>query len=38
MTKATDGLKIKVNGMKGPLEEGYEEKIDAFASQLLENK
>ncbi len=38
MTKATDGLKIKVNGMKGPLEEGFEEKIDAFATQLLENK
>jgi menaquinone-dependent protoporphyrinogen IX oxidase len=35
MTKATDGIKIKVNGMKGPLEDSYEEKLDEFASKIL---
>ena len=35
MTKITDGLKIKVTGMKGPLESGYEEKLDAFAKDIL---
>lgn len=35
MTKITDGLKIKVTGMKGPLEEGYEKKLDAFANDIL---
>jgi hypothetical protein len=36
MTKASDGLKIKVTGMKGPLEEGYEQKLDEFATSILE--
>ena len=35
MTKASDGLMIKVNGMKGPLEEGYGKKIDTFANDIL---
>ena len=35
MTKITDGLKIKVTGMQGPLEEGYEEKLEAFANDIL---
>jgi flavorubredoxin len=35
MTKASDGIKIKVNGMKGPLEEGYKEKLDGFASKIF---
>jgi flavodoxin len=35
MTKVTPGLHIKVEGMKGPLEEGYEKKIEEFASQIL---
>ena len=35
MTKVTNGLKIKVNGMRGPLEEGFEEKIETFANLLL---
>jgi hypothetical protein len=35
LTKATDGIKIKVNGMKGPLEDSYEEKLDEFASSMF---
>jgi len=35
MTKITDGLKIRVTGMKGPLEEGYEEKLESFANDIL---
>ena len=35
MTKITDGLEIKVTGMKGPLEDSYEEKLEAFANDIL---
>ena len=35
MTKVSDGIKIKVTGIKGPLETGYEEKLDAFAKEIL---
>lgn len=35
MTKITEGLQIRVTGMKGPLEEGYEEKIDNFAKEIF---
>jgi len=35
MTKVSDGVRIKVNGMKGPLEEGYEKKLDAFANEIF---
>jgi flavodoxin len=35
ITKATDGVRIKVNGMKGPLEEGYEEKLEEFTKKIL---
>ena len=35
MTKVSDGIKIKVTGMKGPLETGYEEKLDAFVKEIL---
>jgi flavorubredoxin len=35
MTKVTDGIKIKVNGMKGPLEDSYEEKLDEFALKMF---
>ena len=38
MTKITNGLKVKVEGMKGPLEEGFEKKIESFASDLLKTK
>ncbi len=30
-----DGLKIKVEGMKGPLEEGYKEKVEDFLDEIL---
>ncbi len=30
-----NGLKIKVKGMKGPLEEGYEEKVDDFLDRII---
>jgi flavodoxin len=36
MTKVSDGLKIKVTGMKGPLEEGFEQKLEEFATNILE--
>jgi flavorubredoxin len=35
ITKATDGVRIKVNGMKGPLEEGYEGKLEEFTKKIL---
>ena len=35
MTKVSDGIKIKVNGMKGPLENGYEEKLEDFANEIF---
>lgn len=38
MTKVTDGLMIQVGGMKGPLEEGYEQKLDQFAAKILSGK
>lgn len=38
LTKTTDGLMIKVTGMKGPLEEGYEEKLEDFATKLIGEK
>ncbi len=34
MTKVTDGLQVMVKGMKGPLEEGWEQKVEGFASEL----
>jgi menaquinone-dependent protoporphyrinogen IX oxidase len=34
MTKVTEGIAIRVTGMKGPLEEGYEKKIDEFANEI----
>ena len=33
--KVTDGLMIKVTGLKGPLESGYKEKLDTFAEDIL---
>ena len=38
MTKVSAGLKIKVGGMKGPLEEGYQQKLDEFASEITGEK
>jgi hypothetical protein len=35
LTKVSEGIEIKVEGMKGPLERGYEEKLDAFAQTIL---
>lgn len=34
MTKVSEGLQVMVKGMKGPLEEGWEKKVEAFASEL----
>ncbi len=33
--KINDGIRIKVNGIKGPLDIGYEKKIDEFVNNLL---
>ncbi len=38
LTKATDGIKIKVNGMKGPLWDGYQKQIEVFANNILSHK
>ncbi len=35
MTKISEGVFIKVNGMKGPLEEGYEKKLEEFTNKIL---
>ena len=35
MIKISDGFKIKVNGMKGPLEDDYQKKIEGFATEIL---
>ena len=35
LTKVSDGIKIKVAGMKGPLEKDYEKKLDAFVKEIL---
>lgn len=34
VTKAADGLIIKVNGMKGPCEKGHEEQLRELAKQI----
>ena len=35
LSKVSDGLMIKVTGMKGPLDSGYEEKFDSFSNDIL---
>ena len=35
ISKISDGLMIKVTGMNGPLDSGYEEKIETFADNIL---
>ena len=35
MTKASDGVQIRVTGMKGPLEDGYEKKLDTFVNEIF---
>jgi multimeric flavodoxin WrbA len=35
ISKISDGLMIKVTSMKGPLDSGYEEKLDTFANKVL---
>ena len=38
VTKAADGLIIKVTGMKGPCEEGHESQLAAFAKEVTKKK
>jgi len=38
LTKLTEGIKVKVNGMKGPLWDGYEKQLDVFANQILSRR
>ena len=38
MTKVSDGLKIKVTGYEGPLEEDYKQKLEKFATELFGEK
>lgn len=35
MTKAADDFKIRVLGLKGPLKEGYRERLEKFADELI---
>ena len=35
MTKAVDPLSLTVNGMKGPLEDGWQQKVETFAVSIL---
>jgi multimeric flavodoxin WrbA len=35
MTKAVDPLSLTVNGMKGPLEDGWQKKVETFAVAML---
>ena len=35
ISKTSDGLMIKVTGVTGPLDSGYEEKLDTFANNIL---
>lgn len=38
MTKVAEGVKIKVTGMKGPLESSYQEKLDSFVEEIFSEK
>jgi flavodoxin len=35
LSKVSDGLMIKVAGMRGPLDSGYKEKLETFANTVL---
>lgn len=35
VTKISDGIKVKVEGMKGPLEDGYAQKLEEFVAEML---
>jgi hypothetical protein len=35
MAKAADDLKVRVTDIRGPLEEGYREKLEKFADDIL---
>jgi flavorubredoxin len=36
LTKATDGIKIKVKGMKGPLEDDYQDRIKSLVLDIVQ--
>ncbi len=38
LQKVTEGIKIQVTGMKGPLTEGYEKQLQVFAGAILSRK
>ena len=35
LTKVSDGVSLKVKSVKGPLEDGYEEKLEEFTKKIL---
>ena len=37
MKKVTDGFTVKVLGTEGPLEDGYEKRLEEFAEELLKS-
>lgn len=37
MIKITDGFKVKVMDMKGPLEEGYRKRLEKFTAELIKS-
>ncbi|UCD14334.1 MAG: hypothetical protein JSW60_02665 [Thermoplasmatales archaeon] len=38
INKVSKGIKIKVGGIKGPLESSYQEKLDSFVEEIFANK
>jgi flavorubredoxin len=38
LKKVSDGIKIKVLGLKGPLNENYQQQLDTFVNQILSSK
>jgi hypothetical protein len=38
LTKAAEGLKIKVDGMKGPPWGGYQKQLEVFADKIISSK
>ena len=38
LVKAANGVKIKVDRFKGPLEAGYEKRLQIFADEVLKSQ
>ena len=38
MEKSAESLKVKALGLKGPLEEGYKDRLEAFAGEIIKGE